>query len=164
MSGGQRGRGQAVQTGGRAGRRRCRDAARQEVAVAGRHFYQAVPHGLAVRIPGFHPGGPGSTPGVGKRCFLFRSPSCLAVVNSARSLLPLTARVTRTTPALTPAALCERTPWRAYRVRFRGRISSDSRHYPLALQSTLSPGSSHPTKKKTFFRNVLLRASPQLQG
>ena len=25
-----------------------------------------VPHGLAVRIPGFHPGSPGSTPGVGK--------------------------------------------------------------------------------------------------
>lgn len=66
MSGGQRGRRQAVQTGGRAGRRRCRDAARQEVGVAGRHFYQAVPHGLAVRIPGFHPGGPGSTPGVGR--------------------------------------------------------------------------------------------------
>lgn len=24
-----------------------------------------LPHGLAVRIPGFHPGGPGSTPGMG---------------------------------------------------------------------------------------------------
>ena len=24
------------------------------------------PYGLAVRIPGFHPGGPGSTPGMGK--------------------------------------------------------------------------------------------------
>ncbi len=24
-----------------------------------------VPYGLAVRIPGFHPGDPGSTPGVG---------------------------------------------------------------------------------------------------
>ncbi len=24
-----------------------------------------VPYGLAVRIPGFHPGGPGSTPGMG---------------------------------------------------------------------------------------------------
>ena len=27
-------------------------------------FY-AIPYGLAVRIPGFHPGGPGSTPGMG---------------------------------------------------------------------------------------------------
>ena len=26
---------------------------------------QAVPYGLAVRIPGFHPGRPGSTPGMG---------------------------------------------------------------------------------------------------
>ena len=26
-----------------------------------------IPYGLAVRIPGFHPGGPGSTPGMGKR-------------------------------------------------------------------------------------------------
>ena len=25
----------------------------------------AFPYGLAVRIPGFHPGGPGSTPGMG---------------------------------------------------------------------------------------------------
>ncbi len=25
-----------------------------------------VPYGLAVRIPGFHPGGPGSTPGMGR--------------------------------------------------------------------------------------------------
>ena len=25
-----------------------------------------VPYGLAVRIPGSHPGGPGSTPGVGR--------------------------------------------------------------------------------------------------
>ena len=25
-----------------------------------------VPHGLTARISGFHPGGPGSTPGVGK--------------------------------------------------------------------------------------------------
>lgn len=43
----------------------CRSGARQ-VAEAG-----VVPHGLAVRIPGFHPGSPGSTPGVGKRlCFV----------------------------------------------------------------------------------------------
>lgn len=27
------------------------------------------PHGLAVRIPGFHPGSPGSTPGVGKQLY-----------------------------------------------------------------------------------------------
>ena len=25
----------------------------------------SIPYGLAVRIPGFHPGGPGSTPGMG---------------------------------------------------------------------------------------------------
>ena len=29
-----------------------------------------LPYGLAVRIPGFHPGGPGSTPGMGTR-YLF---------------------------------------------------------------------------------------------
>ena len=29
-----------------------------------------VPYGLAVRIPGFHPGGPGSTPGMGTACIL----------------------------------------------------------------------------------------------
>ena len=29
----------------------------------------SVPYGLAVRIPGFHPGGPGSTPGMGTRSF-----------------------------------------------------------------------------------------------
>ena len=28
-----------------------------------------IPYGLAVRIPGFHPGGPGSTPGMGKDAF-----------------------------------------------------------------------------------------------
>ena len=33
---------------------------------------EQVPYGLAVRIPGFHPGGPGSTPGMGTACyFLF---------------------------------------------------------------------------------------------
>ena len=32
--------------------------------------YQVVPYGLAVRIPGFHPGGPGSTPGMGISKFL----------------------------------------------------------------------------------------------
>ena len=29
------------------------------------------PFGLVVRIPGFHPGGPGSIPGVGMRLFFF---------------------------------------------------------------------------------------------
>ena len=29
------------------------------------------PYGLAVRIPGFHPGGPGSTPGMGTPQILF---------------------------------------------------------------------------------------------
>ena len=28
-------------------------------------YFHLVPYGLAVRIPGFHPGGPGSTPGMG---------------------------------------------------------------------------------------------------
>ena len=28
--------------------------------------HRTIPHGLAVRISGFHPGGPGSTPGVGR--------------------------------------------------------------------------------------------------
>ena len=32
-------------------------------------IFQVVPYGLAVRIPGFHPGGPGSTPGMGKGNF-----------------------------------------------------------------------------------------------
>ncbi len=32
------------------------------------HF--KVPYGLAVRIPGFHPGGPGSTPGMGTTLFV----------------------------------------------------------------------------------------------
>ena len=27
-------------------------------------LYRGIPYGLAVRIPGFHPGGPGSTPGM----------------------------------------------------------------------------------------------------
>ena len=30
-----------------------------------------IPYGLAVRIPGFHPGGPGSTPGMGTEFFFF---------------------------------------------------------------------------------------------
>ena len=34
-----------------------------------RLFYSSIPHGLTARIPGFHPGGPGSTPGVGKGTF-----------------------------------------------------------------------------------------------
>ena len=29
------------------------------------------PYGLAVRIPGFHPGGPGSTPGMGINLFIY---------------------------------------------------------------------------------------------
>ena len=32
-------------------------------------FYQLVPFGLMVSIPGFHPGGPGSIPGVGEKPF-----------------------------------------------------------------------------------------------
>ena len=30
---------------------------------------QAIPRGLMARIPGFHPGGPGSIPGVGELLF-----------------------------------------------------------------------------------------------
>ena len=30
-----------------------------------------LPYGLAVRIPGFHPGGPGSTPGMGTLYLFF---------------------------------------------------------------------------------------------
>ena len=33
---------------------------------------QLFPYGLAVRIPGFHPGGPGSTPGMGSAFFFLR--------------------------------------------------------------------------------------------
>ncbi len=39
-----------------------------------------VPYGLAVRIPGFHPGGPGSTPGMGSNVSRFKfQGSCLFV-------------------------------------------------------------------------------------
>ena len=31
-----------------------------------------IPYGLAVRIPGFHPGGPGSTPGMGTHFLVFK--------------------------------------------------------------------------------------------
>ena len=31
--------------------------------------YDEFPYGLAVRIAGFHPGGPGSTPSMGKKGF-----------------------------------------------------------------------------------------------
>ena len=30
-----------------------------------------IPHGLMARIPGFHPGGPGSIPGVGELRFYY---------------------------------------------------------------------------------------------
>ena len=33
-----------------------------------RYAMACIPYGLVVRIPGFHPGGPGSIPGVGN-CF-----------------------------------------------------------------------------------------------
>ena len=33
-----------------------------------------IPFGLVVRIPGFHPGGPGSIPGVGSYLFFFFFP------------------------------------------------------------------------------------------
>ena len=34
-------------------------------------IFTKLPYGLAVRIPGFHPGGPGSTPGMGTFFFFF---------------------------------------------------------------------------------------------
>ena len=33
------------------------------------NYKREIPYGLAVRIPGFHPGGPGSTPGMGTDTF-----------------------------------------------------------------------------------------------
>ena len=36
--------------------------------------WNKFPYGLAVRIPGFHPGGPGSTPGMGTVSFTYLSP------------------------------------------------------------------------------------------
>ena len=41
---------------------------------------QVVPYGLAVRIPGFHPGGPGSTPGMGILLFDFASSDTISVL------------------------------------------------------------------------------------
>ena len=46
--------------------------------IAYSSFLPKVPYGLAVRIPGFHPGGPGSTPGMGSSaclCFPCRTAS-----------------------------------------------------------------------------------------
>jgi hypothetical protein len=37
----------------------------------------AIPRGLTARISGFHPGGPGSTPGVGKHFDIFWSSASL---------------------------------------------------------------------------------------
>ena len=34
-------------------------------------YHRGIPYGLAVRIPGFHPGGPGSTPGMGITLYFF---------------------------------------------------------------------------------------------
>lgn len=47
-----------------------------------------LPHGLAVRIPGFHPGGPGSTPGMGTRLLFFR---CLLRLEISVRAFPLSA-------------------------------------------------------------------------
>ncbi len=38
------------------------------------HPFAQFPYGLAVRIPGFHPGDPGSTPGMGRHAPLCFSP------------------------------------------------------------------------------------------
>ena len=44
-------------------------------------FLPQLPYGLAVRIPGFHPGGPGSTPGMGTTIYSSypSSPVCVFV-------------------------------------------------------------------------------------
>ena len=47
--------------------------------------YNEFPYGLAVRIPGFHPGGPGSTPGMGK-CFHFIFKALLIEIPSEKPL------------------------------------------------------------------------------
>ena len=45
------------------------------VGIKNNHFiyfngtYCVIPYGLVVRIPGFHPGGPGSIPGMGSNLF-----------------------------------------------------------------------------------------------
>ncbi len=41
-----------------------------------------VPYGLAVRIPGFHPGGPGSTPGMGSTVLCVDYKKCLLDKNN----------------------------------------------------------------------------------
>ena len=44
----------------------------KELLFESTNWCYELPHGLAVRISGFHPGGPGSTPGVGNNFhFLF---------------------------------------------------------------------------------------------
>ena len=37
------------------------------------NLYLSIPRGLTARIAGFHPAGPGSTPGVGMKILLFLS-------------------------------------------------------------------------------------------
>jgi hypothetical protein len=44
---------------------------RRRSPVRSRTETQNIPRGLTARIPGFHPGGPGSTPGVGT-IFIFQ--------------------------------------------------------------------------------------------
>ena len=39
-----------------------------------------IPYGLTVRIPGFHPGGPGSTPGMGRKASRQTTFFCVVVV------------------------------------------------------------------------------------
>ena len=50
-------------------------------------LYVSVPYGLAVRIPGFHPGGPGSTPGMGTFLFSFNV-SLLPLCMKVRYIIP----------------------------------------------------------------------------
>ena len=64
------------------GRLHDRSCCRLKISDADHH--ERVPYGLAVRIPGFHPGGPGSTPGMGTSLFLvFKIPPILpwSIVN-----------------------------------------------------------------------------------
>ena len=67
-----------------------------------------IPYGLAVRIPGFHPGGPGSTPGMGKTTVVFN-----VIFNTVKPLSsgPPIKRTLSRVPKLTSyISLIQRTP------------------------------------------------------
>lgn len=78
-------RGRPQQLGGGTARRKRKHTGTIQLSCTVT-FSRPLPHGLAVRIPGFHPGGPGSTPGVGKRDS-FRSPVKKLTVKKIEILL-----------------------------------------------------------------------------